>query len=85
LDVLLIDKKRSDESKTTFKKPCGGLIAPDAQRALARFQLQIPTEVLANPQILLSRRSTFNSNLSLIINDSILTSIVIGLTVGYYR
>jgi flavin-dependent dehydrogenase len=51
LDVLLIDKKRSDESKTTFKKPCGGLIAPDAQRALARFQLQIPTEVLANPQI----------------------------------
>ncbi len=51
LNVLLIDKKNRDESKTTFKKPCGGLIAPDAQRALARFQLQIPTEVLANPQI----------------------------------
>lgn len=50
-NVLVIDKKNSDESKTTFKKPCGGLIAPDAQRALARFQLQIPTEVLANPQI----------------------------------
>lgn len=51
LNVLLIDKKNSDESKTSFRKPCGGLIAPDAQRALARFQLQIPTDVLANPQI----------------------------------
>jgi flavin-dependent dehydrogenase len=51
LNVLLIDKKSRDEHSTTFKKPCGGLIAPDAQRALARFQLQIPTEVLANPQI----------------------------------
>lgn len=50
-DVVLIDKKNKDEERTTFKKPCGGLIAPDAQRALARFQLQIPTEVLANPQI----------------------------------
>lgn len=50
-NVLLIDKKSRDENKTTFKKPCGGLIAPDAQRALARFQLQIPTEVLANPQL----------------------------------
>jgi flavin-dependent dehydrogenase len=50
-DVVLIDKKNKDEKKTTFKKPCGGLIAPDAQRALARFQLQIPTEVLASPQI----------------------------------
>lgn len=50
-NVLLIDKKNNDESKTSFKKPCGGLIAPDAQRALARFQLQIPTDVLANPQI----------------------------------
>ncbi|PKM63879.1 MAG: colicin M resistance protein CbrA [Firmicutes bacterium HGW-Firmicutes-20] len=50
-NVVLIDKKNKDEEKTTFKKPCGGLIAPDAQRALARFQLQIPTEVLANPQI----------------------------------
>ena len=48
---MLIDKKNRDENKTTFKKPCGGLIAPDAQRALARFQLQIPTEVLANPQL----------------------------------
>jgi flavin-dependent dehydrogenase len=51
LNVLLIDKKNRDESKTAFKKPCGGLIAPDAQRALACFQLQIPTEVLASPQI----------------------------------
>lgn len=51
LNTVIIDKKNKDEKKTTFKKPCGGLIAPDAQRSLARFQLQIPNEVLANPQI----------------------------------
>ncbi len=51
LNTVIIDKKNRDEKITTFKKPCGGLIAPDAQRSLARFQLQIPNEVLANPQI----------------------------------
>ena len=32
-------------------KPCGGLLAPDAQKALARFDLTLPCELLVSPQI----------------------------------
>lgn len=63
-NVLLIDKKNRDEQKTTFKKPCGGLIAPDAQRSLARFQLQIPNEVLASPQIFAVKTVDFQTKIT---------------------
>lgn len=42
--VLLLDGARRE-------KPCGGLLAPDAQKALARFDLTLPKEVLVDPQI----------------------------------
>lgn len=44
--VLLLDGQplRKD-------KPCGGLLAPDAQRALAGFGLTLPKTVLCDPQI----------------------------------
>jgi len=32
-------------------KPCGGLLSPDALRALARFNLAIPEGVVSSPQI----------------------------------
>lgn len=32
-------------------KPCGGLLAPDAQKALARFALTLPRDVMVDPQI----------------------------------
>lgn len=32
-------------------KPCGGLLAPDAQKALARFDLTLPKRILVDPQI----------------------------------
>ncbi len=32
-------------------KPCGGLLAPDAQKALAQFDLTLPNSILADPQI----------------------------------
>ena len=32
-------------------KPCGGLLAPDAQKVLAQFDLTLPKEVLVDPQI----------------------------------
>ena len=44
--VLLID----GQSKSN-KKPCGGLLSPDAQKALARFDLALPKSVLVDPQI----------------------------------
>ena len=32
-------------------KPCGGLLSPDAQKALARFEITLPKEILVDPQI----------------------------------
>ncbi|MEG0944602.1 MAG: FAD-binding protein [Angelakisella sp.] len=47
--VACIDKK-SDKADS-FSKVCGGLISPDAQKALASFELTLPTSVLSSPQI----------------------------------
>ena len=47
--VLALDKKRADGRG--FHKPCGGLLAPDAQKVLARFGLNLPKELLVDPQI----------------------------------
>lgn len=44
--ILLIDGQTEKN-----KKPCGGLLAPDAQRALAHFDLTLPKSVLVDPQI----------------------------------
>lgn len=44
--VLLIDGQNEKR-----KKPCGGLLAPDAQKVLARLDLTLSKEVLADPQI----------------------------------
>jgi flavin-dependent dehydrogenase len=48
--VIVIDKK-APEGEGGFHKPCGGLLAPDAQRSLARFNITLPKEVLVSPQI----------------------------------
>lgn len=44
--ILLIDGQNENNSK-----PCGGLLSPDAQKALARFNLVLPKRVLVDPQI----------------------------------
>ena len=46
LKILLIDGQSPDSAK-----PCGGLLAPDAQKFLARFDLVLPKSVLEDPQI----------------------------------
>lgn len=33
------------------EKPCGGLISPDAQKLLAEYDINLPKDVLANPQL----------------------------------
>ena len=50
---LLKNKKvlAVDNQNTLNKKPCGGLLAPDAQKLLAHYDLVIPKEVLVSPQI----------------------------------
>lgn len=50
LRVLALDKKHAD-GDAGFQKPCGGLLAPDAQRAFIRSGLNLPIETVANPQI----------------------------------
>lgn len=34
-----------------WQKPCGGLLSSDAQKALARFNLTLPRDLLVDPQI----------------------------------
>ena len=46
--VIAIDKK--DHLKS-FEKPCGGLLATDAQKYLSKFNMTLPLNVLVNPQI----------------------------------
>lgn len=46
--VLCIDRKKKSGG---FMKPCGGLLAPDAQKALAQLGLNLPKDVLVDPQI----------------------------------
>lgn len=46
--VVCLDKKAE---RGGFTKPCGGLLAPDAQKALARFDLTLPKDVLVDPQL----------------------------------
>ncbi|MCL2161321.1 MAG: FAD-binding protein [Betaproteobacteria bacterium] len=48
--IIAIDKK-SEATETSFRKPCGGLLAPDAQKALSKFNLTLPKDVLVDPQI----------------------------------
>ena len=46
LHLLLLDGQSAAHAK-----PCGGLLAPDAQKVLAESGLTLPKHVLADPQI----------------------------------
>lgn len=46
LKILLVDGQSEER-----KKPCGGLLAPDAQKVLAKLDLTLPKSILADPQI----------------------------------
>ena len=46
LIVLVVDGQA-----VSRPKPCGGLLAPDAQKALASFDLTLPKSILVDPQI----------------------------------
>lgn len=50
LKILALDKKMA-QGDQGFHKPCGGLLATDAQRAFVRFNLNFPKDILTNPQI----------------------------------
>ena len=60
--VAVIDKKWSYEKG--FHKPCGGLLATDAQKSLSRFGLTLPMEVLVDPQIFAVRTIDLDTNVT---------------------
>lgn len=47
--TALIDGKTNSEN--SFRKVCGGLLSPDAQKAFAEFDLTLPKDILVDPQI----------------------------------
>ena len=49
--VTLLDRRALDRPQQGVGKCCGGLLAPDAQRSLARQGLILPLEILVDPQI----------------------------------
>ena len=52
LRVVAFDRKPLDPTAArAFHKPCGGLLAPDTQKVLAQLELNLPKEVLVDPQI----------------------------------
>ncbi|MGI6163603.1 MAG: FAD-binding protein [Bacillota bacterium] len=60
--IAIIDKKVGDG--TGFHKPCGGLLAPDAQKAISHFNLTLPKEVLVDPQIFAVRTYDFRTQVT---------------------
>ncbi len=50
--VLILEKRNLDEdSNYKCKKPCGGLLAPVAQKEMIMQDLKMPKEVLSDPQV----------------------------------
>lgn len=45
------------------EKPCGGLLAPDAQKSLAKFDLTLPKHILVDPQIFSVRTMDLESGI----------------------
>jgi Dehydrogenases (flavoproteins) len=62
----LLDKKYKviaiNYSKTGGKC-CGGLLSPDAQKSLAKFDITVPRNVLVDPQIFSVRTIDFDNNM----------------------
>ena len=48
--IIAIDRKSPYENDC-FHKPCGGLLAPDAQKSLSCFNMTLPKDILVSPQI----------------------------------
>ncbi len=61
--VIAIDKKALDADEG-FRKPCGGLLADDAQISLSRFCLTLPKDILVDPQIFAVRTIDTAQNLT---------------------
>ncbi len=51
--ILIVEQKNilnPDDNSQFKEKCCGGLLAPDAQKVLAQFNISLPKEVIGGPQ-----------------------------------
>ncbi|MCL2054958.1 MAG: FAD-binding protein [Oscillospiraceae bacterium] len=62
--VIAIDRKLKNENRGGFSKPCGGLLAPEAQKAISRLNMTLPKDILVSPQIFSVRTIDLQSGLS---------------------
>jgi len=56
--VIAIDRKNPN-----LNKCCGGLLSPDAQKMLAQFDICLPNDVLADPQIFSVKTMDFDNHI----------------------
>jgi flavin-dependent dehydrogenase len=56
--VIAVDRKN-----TQINKCCGGLLSPDAQKMLAQFDICLPNNVLADPQIFSVKTMDFDNHI----------------------
>ncbi len=63
-NVLLIDKRdlANVNPKNKIRKPCGGLLAPDAQKMIAKLGLGVPKDLLVDPQLFAVRTIDLTNN-----------------------
>ncbi|MCH3964469.1 MAG: FAD-binding protein [Clostridium sp.] len=63
--LLLIDKRdlENENPKNHINKCCGGLLAPDAQKMIAKLGLGIPKDILVDPQPFAVRAIDLTNNL----------------------
>ena len=63
--VLLIDRRgfHKNQGRSSTNKPCGGLLAPDAQAMIARLGLGLPGEILVGPQLFVVRTIDIQSRI----------------------
>ncbi len=63
--VLLVDKRAMTgyENANSHEKCCGGLLAPDAQKVLAKLGLGVPKDVLTGPQPFTVKTIDFDNSL----------------------
>lgn len=63
--ILLMDKRDLDNENPTnlMTKCCGGLLAPDAQKMIAKLGLGLPKDILVGPQLFAVRAIDLTNNL----------------------
>lgn len=60
--VIALDKKSPVSGG--FMKPCGGMLAPDAQMSFSRFDMTLPKDILVDPQIFSVRTIDLKSGIT---------------------